>query len=117
MIGRQFYKNDGFFNQLLNKSNKVKIHTNQIQQTSSNRLVTQQNNVKSIVDSTSDKHNFYKYEQKIDVKTKHKGLASATKTPLNVAWWLILIIIIIGIYLLNKFNIITFVSSLFKHAD
>lgn len=117
MIGEQLYKNDGLFNQLLNKSNKVKTHTIQVQQTSSNKLVTQQNNIKSLVDSTSDKHNVSNYEQKIDIKNKHKGVASVTKTLLNVVWWLILIIIITDIYLLDKFNIITFVSNLFKHAN
>ncbi len=117
MISDQFYKNDDFFNQLLNKSSKVKIHTNQVQQNSSNRLVTQQNTIKSIIDSTSYKHNSSNYKQKIDIKNKYKGVASVTKTPLNMIWWLIFIVIIIGIYLLNKLNIITFVSSLFKHTN
>ena len=102
------------FEQLINKSKKVKIHINRTQQKSNNQLLTQQNNIKSKIDSGVSKERIYKQVQKIDIKEKNK-LSSESKTYTALTWWLLAGVgILITVYILNKFNIPSVILGFFK---
>lgn len=102
------------FEQLINKSKKVKIHINRTQQKSNNQLLTQQNNIKSKIDSGVNKERIYKQVQKIDIKEKNK-LNSESKTYTALTWWLLAGVgILITVYILNKFNIPSVILGFFK---
>jgi hypothetical protein len=110
-------KNNGaLFEQLLNKSQKVKIHINHTQQKFNSQLLTQQNNIKSKIDSNVSKEDIYKQTQKIDIKEKNK-LSSESKTYTALMWWVIVAaVVLITVYLLNKFNIFGLILSFLKHS-
>ena len=102
------------FEQLINKSKKVKIHINRTQRKSNNQLLTQQNNIKSKIDSGVSKERIYKQVQKIDIKEKNK-LSSESKTYTALTWWLLAgVSILITVYILNKFNIPSVILGFFK---
>jgi hypothetical protein len=106
--------NGAFFEQLLNKSQKVKIHINQTQQKFNSELLTQQNSLKSKIDSNVSKEETYKQVQKIDIKEKNK-LSSESKTYTGLMWWIIAAVgILIIVYILNKFNIFALILGFFK---
>lgn len=108
-------KNDSsIFAQLLNRSQKVKIHINHSQQKSNSQLLTQQNNINSKTDSSVSKEVVYKQAQKIDIKEKSK-FSSESKTYTALTWWIITVVcILITIYILKKFNIYTLLAGFFK---
>lgn len=109
-------KNNGvFFEQLLNRSQKVKIHINHTRQKFNSQLLTQQKNIKSKTDSSVSKDEVYKHAQKIDIKEKNK-LRSESKTYTSLTWWVIVAVILITVYLLNKFNIFGLILSFLKHS-
>jgi hypothetical protein len=105
--------NTAFFEQLLNRSQKVKIHINHSQQKSNSQLLTQQNNIKSKIDSGVNKEGIYKRTQKIDIKEKNK-LSSESKTYTALTWWIIATAcILITVYILKKINIHTLIARFF----
>ena len=107
-------KNVTLFEQILNKSQKVKIHINRAQQKSNRQLLTQQNNIKSKIDSGVSKEGIYKQTQKIDIKEKN-SLSSESKTYTALTWWIFAAAcVIISIYILNKFNILSLILGFFK---
>ncbi len=105
--------NTTLFEQLLSRSKKVKIYINHTQQKSNIKLLTQQNNIKSNIDSAVSKVEVYNHSQKTAIREKN-NLSSETKTYTALAWWLIAVGILITIYLLNKFNIFTLIVGVFK---
>ncbi|RZA03032.1 MAG: hypothetical protein EOP47_04660 [Sphingobacteriaceae bacterium] len=105
--------NTTLFEQLLSRSKKVKIYINHIQQKSNIKLLTQQNNIKSNIDSAVSKVEVYKNSQKTAIREKNI-LSSETQTYTVLAWCFIAVGILITIYLLNKFNIFTLIVGVFK---
>lgn len=105
--------NAAFFEQLLNKSQKVKIHINHTQKQSNGQLLTQQNNIKSKTDSSVSKEVVYKQAQKIDIKEKNK-LSSESKTYTTLTWWIIAAGVLITVYFFIKCNIPALILSFFK---
>ena len=113
ILTNQVNRNDDFLNQLLDKSNKVKIHINHTQQKFNSQLLTQQNDIKSKTNSSVSKEGTYKQVQKIDIKEKNK-LNSESKTYTSLMWWVVAAGILITVYLLNKFNIPALILGFFK---
>ncbi|GAB2984047.1 hypothetical protein GCM10027049_22010 [Mucilaginibacter puniceus] len=109
------YKNNvTLFEQILDKSQKVKIHINRIQQKSNSQLLARQNNIKSKIDSGASYDGIYKQTQKINIKEKNR-LSSESKTSTPLTWWIIATVyILITVYILKKFNIFTLIASFFK---
>jgi len=102
------------FQQILNKSQKIKIHINRTQQKLNSQLLTQQNNIISKIDSFVSKEGIYKQTQKIDIKEKN-SLSSESKTYTALTWWVFAAAcVIISIYILNKFNIPSLILGFFK---
>lgn len=108
-----YNNNVTLFEQLLNKSQKVKIHINRIQQKSNSHLITQQNNIKSKMDSGVSRVGIYKQTHKADIKAKNK-LISESKTYPTVTWWIIALGLLIIVYFLNKFNVPAIILRFFK---
>lgn len=102
-----------FFGQLLNRSQKVKIHFNHAQHKSNSQLLTQQNYIKSKTDSSVSKKETYKEAQKIDIKQKNKSI-SESKTYTALTWWIIAAGLLIIAYFLNKFKIPALILGFFK---
>jgi len=103
-----------FFEQLLNKSQKVKIHINHSQQKSNSQLLTQQNHIKLKIDSGVRREGTYKQTHKTDIKEKNR-LSSESKTYTALTWWIIATVcILITVYILKKFNIYRLIVGFFK---
>ena len=107
--------NSAFFEQLLNKSQKVKIRINHTQQKINSQLLIQQNNIKSKIDSSTSKEESYKQALKINIKEKSK-VTSESKINGSLMWWVIAVGILAITYFLNKFNINGFILRLFKNS-